>query len=351
MLAPVTHSIALATIRRKRLLPLRGKVLVRAGQSVEPTDVLAEADLNPEHVVLDVARGLGVPTAQAANYVTRKVGDDVSANSIVATRKGLGSRDLRATASGRIVAIGGGQLLLEVKNEPYKLLARLPGAVVQVEPDYGAIIETTGAWVQGIWGNGQVNFGLMHALANNPEHVFIPSQVDPSLRGTVLMGGYVAQREVLEACAEMQMNGLILGSMATQLIPLALRMPYPILVLEGFGQIPMNPGAFRLLSTNAQRDVTVNAEALNRFSGQRPEIIIPLPASGEPPVPLDLEQFRLEQRVHLLRAPHQGTVGRITGLPEELGIFSSGLRAPAAEVEIEGGERVLVPLANIEVLG
>ena len=84
MLAPVTHILPLATIRRKRVLPTDGKVLVRAGQNVNPTDVIAQADLNPEHVVLDVSRALGVSANQAKDYVQRDVGDEVSEGSTIA---------------------------------------------------------------------------------------------------------------------------------------------------------------------------------------------------------------------------------------------------------------------------
>jgi hypothetical protein len=43
-------------------------------------------------------------------------------------------------------------------------------------------------------------------------------------------------------------------------------MRYPILVLDGFGAIPMNSAAFKLLTTNNKREVTVNAEHFDRYS-------------------------------------------------------------------------------------
>jgi len=51
------------------------------------------------------------------------------------------------------------------------------------------------------------------------------------------------------------------------------------------------------------------------------------------------------------RSPNVGAIGSITDLPAGLSILPSGLRAPAAEVKLENGDTVLVPLVNLEVVG
>ena len=151
--------------------------------------------------------------------------------------------------------------------------------------------------------------------------------------------------------ATSQVGGLVLGSLATQLLPMARRMPYPLVVLEGFGRRPMNQAAFTLLSTNSEREVTINAEVFDRYKGTRPEIIIPLPAMGETPPPMSVTHFAPGQRVRIVRAPHSSEVGRIYALMEQAPTFPSGLRLDSAQIEFEDGEMAVVPLANIEVLG
>ncbi|KAA3642781.1 MAG: hypothetical protein DWQ07_19845 [Chloroflexi bacterium] len=351
MLAPVTQVSPLVTIRRRRALPMRGRVLVRAGQEVSATDVIAEANLRPEHVVLDVARGLGLPNRKIGDYVQRHIGEEVTEGDALASRRGLGTRVVRAPANGRVVAMSGGQIMLEVNNKPHRMRARVPGQIAQIEAELGVVIQTVGAWVQGAWGNGPVAIGPLQVVAKDARHLLNTDEITVSLRGAVVLAGHCGKREALEMAASSQVGGLILGSLATQLLPLARRMPYPIVVLEGFGRRPMNQAAFTLLSTNAEREITINAEVFDRYKGTRPEIIIPLPSMGETPPPMSVTHFTPGQRVRIVRAPHSSEVGRLYALMEQAPTFPSGLRLDSAQVEFDDGEMAVVPLANIEVLG
>ena len=65
MLAPITHVLPYTLIRRERVLHTSGKILVREGQTVSATDVIAELNQYPEHLLLDVARGLGMSADSA----------------------------------------------------------------------------------------------------------------------------------------------------------------------------------------------------------------------------------------------------------------------------------------------
>ncbi len=129
------------------------------------------------------------------------------------------------------------------------------------------------------------------------------------------------------------------------------KMRYPIVLTEGFGSLPMNSAAYRLITTNAKRETTLNAEIFDRYSGARPEVIIPLPSSSPPPLPTEVEVFAPGQTVRLRRQPAAGLIGMILGLHDGLTTFPSGLRAAAAEVKLENGEQLLIPLVNLEVVG
>ena len=351
MLAPVTHILPLTTIQRERTLPVRGIVNARLNQRVSATDVVGEARWAREHVLLDVARRLGVSAGAADRLMRCHVGDELAANALVAASGGLFPREVRTPREGRVMAVGAGQVLLEVGDVNVQLRAGIPGIVMQVLPDRGVVIQTVGALIQGVWGNGRIEMGLMINMMDTPNEMLDPGRLDVSLRGSVILGGHCRDAETLQAAAELPVRGLILSSIQPGAIPAAMQMRYPIVVTDGFGQLPMNAAAYRLLTTNAKRDVTVNAETFDRYSGARPEVIIPLPVTQEPPMAEGVDTFAVGKQVRLRAAPHRGVIASIVKVHAGLRALPSGLRTPCADVRLESGETVLIPLANLEVVG
>jgi hypothetical protein len=351
MLAPVLHVLPLASIVRERLLPVSGKVSAHVNQRVSPTDVVADASFAREHVLLDVARTFGVSANAADKLIKVNEGDRVMQGALVAESRGLFPHSIRAPRAGRVMVAGSGQILMEVGDARIELRAGLPGLVTQVIPERGVVIRTAGALIQGVWGNGRIDNGLMSSVIEKPDDVLTADRLDVSLRGSVILGGHVRDADTLRVAAELPIRGLIISSLLSPLIATGYQMRYPILVLDGFGTLPMNSAAFKLLTTNNKREVTVNAEHFDRYSGNRPEVIIPLPVTSEPAEPNAYKMFAVGQMVRMRRPPNAGMIGTISNLPQGLSTLPSGLRAPAADIRLENGESVVAPLVNLEVVG
>jgi len=351
MLAPVNHILPLTTIERERTLPVAGTVIAKLNQKVSPVDVIAEATWSRDHVLIDVARILSISANAADRLIGVKVDERVSEGAEIAVSKGIIPRTIKAPRGGRVVAAGGGQVLLETGDASVQLKAGIPGTVVHIVPNRGAVIRTVGTLIQGAWGNGRIETGLLLNLTENPDDVLPASRLDVSLRGSVILAGLLKDAETLRAAAELPVRGLILSSISPALLPAAQQCRFPIVAIDGFGQIPMNSAAYKLLTSNAKRDVTINAEAFNRYTGARPEVIIPLPVSQEPPAPTDVETLEVGQTVRMRRAPHAGAIGTLAKLRPGLSSLPSGLRAKAADVKLENGEQILVPLVNLEIVG
>jgi hypothetical protein len=222
--------------------------------------------------------------------------------------------------------------------------------VISLIPGRGAVVESIGALVQGVWGNGGINFGLLRVLIKKVEDILSVEQIDIDLRGSVVFGGYCSDEQVLRAAAELPLKGLILSSMSASLIPVAQDIPLPIVVVEGFGLQPINSAAFNLLVTSDRREIAVNAEESDPYTGQRPEVFISLPVNQMVHEPKDATIFSPGQKVRVTRAPYQSQIGTLMSLKPGLDVLPNGIKAKSAEVELESSIRVKLPLVNLEVL-
>lgn len=350
MLASIVHILPLTSIRRERVLPVPGRVLVRQGQTVQPHDIIAESALAPEHLLLNVARSLGVSSKSVQSLIQREVGEQIAEGDLIAGPVGITRKVLRAPVSGRIALIRGGKVLLEVEKSPYQLQSGMTGIVTDLIADRGAVIDTVGALVQGIWGNGCMDFGLLQNKLEGPESKLTNEQLDVSLRGTVVLGGHCDEPETLHAAADIPLKGLILTSISASLVPLATKIPLPIISLRGFGHRPSDSASYRLLTSNENREVVANATAFDRFNGTRPEIVIPLSSTDNPPHPPEIKNYGAGQKVRLTNSFSAQSIGTIEYITDKPVLLPNGLQSISAFVNLENKESVMMPLANLEIL-
>ncbi len=349
MNAQITHIHPLVYIRRNRLLPFPGVVTVRSGQKVNPSDVIVEAEIPTRHYMVDVYRTLKTKTPEdAEKLIQRVVGDKLDKHDIIAETGGMFSRVIRTPGTGRIVSIDNGKVLIEAESRKMVQTAGMIGTVTKIVEERGAVVETSGTLVQGVWGNNRSGSGTLMIQPESVEGELLPSAVGLNARGTVLLAGYCVSPEVFAAGSATEIGGMILGSMASSLIPAAEAQPYPIILLGGFGKFGLDSISKKLLMSNAGRSAAINAVKWNKRTGERPEIIISLPSDGEP-YPEQAE-FSTGQIVRVNISEYRGRVGTVEKIMPGLTRLANGLRTSAAIVKFENGEKGIVPLVNLDVL-
>jgi len=319
-------------------------------EKVQAGDVLAEAEPAARFYSLDLARALGLPAKEAVKYVRRERGERVDAGDVLAGPAGVTRRTLRAPAAGEVVGLQDGRLIFEARGAVVALRASFAGIVVGSDGVQSVTLETTGALVQAVWGNGKQESGVMRQVTGTASDRLEPSLFDLSLRGAVILGGICTQPSALQQAAELSVRGLILGSLAADLVQQARRLSFPVVVTEGFGEIAMNSAAFSLLMTNVGREVTVDGRAGGSYSLQRPEVIIPLPAARQVALPDEVVPINPGVRVRVIQAPYMGAVGVVREIPVRAVAYPSGVLARSARVELEGSGPAMIPLANLEIL-
>lgn len=348
----------LATVRRERRLPIPGRVRVRRGEAVEATTVLAVAEQPAGVVVVDLARPLRVPPARVARYLRRKPGASVQAGEILAARPirlGLQTLRVRSPVDGEIVAVGGGKVLIQTGARILELRAGFPGMVAEVIPDYGAVIEMTGALIQASWSIGLDPetpwSGVVRVVGTGTEPLRARA-IDPMAHGTLVVSGGWIEPSGLEQARQLQVKGLIAGSMEVSLLTMLREMPFPVILTEGFGRLPMHPALFRIFLMAQGREAFLLPSPGPMGLPGRPEILIPLPTENPPPPEPPAEiPLRPGVKVRGLREPLLGRSGTVLAIARAPMVLESGFQAWCVEIQPDGEEaRLWVPVHNVEIL-
>lgn len=351
--------MGLSRVKRQRTLPPQAIPRVShlvAGTHTEAINVVLEGDILRDYRILDVAPALKMrkPDPEAVNALIEiNEGQRAHVGQELARRgRGRRARVMLSPSEGQVVRIEDGRIILQVSERTIEVQAKIPGEVEEVESHKVAILGT-GAVMQCAWGNGQFCYEAYRFV---PEEGFVGlAQLDPRIseyRGLVLISTQPINKGDLLVAQQQEATGVVAPSMPANLREFAMQLTFPVLLTEGFGQRRPTTLIYNLLRSNMGRQAAFDAVVPDRWSWERPEIMIPLPAGGVlPPSPALDRALDIGTEVRITRAPWDGLIGEVVELPKSPQVVDSGLRVPSARVRLPNDRVVLVPLANLELLG
>lgn len=352
----VTRVVPGMVMRRERMLPLRGEVLVSTGARVRPADVVARTQVPGEMRLLNVARDLRLDDGDLAPYLRVAIGDAVEQGDVLAAGSGasrLFGRTYRSPMSGVVGGASHGRVLIQSDRRPLELVAHYRGTVLNVMSGLGAIIEVRGALIQGIWGSDKAGFGVVKCMVDDPAQDLDPEAIDMSCRGSVLVAGRCLDESSLHRAKEMDVQGLVVGSLDAGLLDVVQAMPFPVVVTEGMGDYAISGPVFDLLRAYEGQEASVSGFTQPRGGAVRPEVIIYASFAGEGAEPETRPQFVLDlgSQVRIVRGPHTGKTGVVTHLSQGDGTPLGGSRVREIAIRLDGGEEALVAQPNLELFG
>jgi len=179
-------------ITKKRILPLKGEVLVKVGGAVGPDTVVARTHLPGPVEPVNVANILGLAPSDVPAHMLKKAGEAVKAGEAIATATsffGLFKSECKAKVTGTIENISSitGQVLLRGEPMPVEVKAYLPGEVVEVFSKEGVAIQVAGAFVQGIFGISGETHGELKIVVPDRKAVLTDTLIDSSCNGSLPM--------------------------------------------------------------------------------------------------------------------------------------------------------------------
>ena len=355
-----------ASLLRERRLPLKGQVLVAKGDRVAPDTIVARTELPGNVQTVNLAAKLANEPAKVAALLLKPIGSSVRQGETIASAKsmfGLMRSTVEAPCDGVLESVSTvtGQLIVREPPIPVEVDAYVEGIVAEVLPDEGVIVETNGAFLQGIFGVGGETSGRIVLAVAGPETELRPESLKSEHRGCVVIGGAYVDYETLGRAREIGVAAVVVGGFDDADLKRLLgrdlgvaitgseEIGLTLVLTEGFGHIPMAQRTWRLLAENAGRLASVSGATQIRAGVLRPEIVIPSEDRGailKESQEGDLDKGSL---VRVIRQPWFGRIGRVVEMPSALHPLETEAMVRVLVVEFaDDASRATVPRANIE---
>lgn len=350
------YVMQMTTFTRQSVLPEEaiGSVSekVMPGARVDIKDIVARGTVPSRYKVIDAVRQLGLKDpSQLFECLQVEVGALVDAGRPLAAK---GRRVITAPLTGIVAYCGQGRIVMQETPEVIDQTAGVAGQVIKVVEGRGVVIESAGALVQGVWGNGSSAIGVLHVEPEDGIEGIHGDQFDIQYRGAIVVTRRPLRISGLAVMDELDFGGIIAPSMDAALREVALVKSGAVMLTEGFGAARMNSTVFNLLNELANSKVlcVLDAALPDRFATRRPELVATRAVGrGERPAAPSITPLKVGMNVLITRDPHAGQTGRVSDLPKTPYLLENGLRVLCARVELLTGGTVIVPLANLEVYG
>lgn len=356
--------------RARRLLPIRGDVLVKVGDRVSAQQIVAQTFIPGDVTPLNLANLLAVPPADVPGCMLKKEGDRIALGEPMARTKGIFGRfctECASKAAGTIESIScvTGQVILRGEPQPLQVEAYLAGTVVEIIPDEGCVIEAEVTFVQGIFGIGGETFGPVRMACLSHDQELTGDLILPEMKGCVVVGGARITMEAIQRARHVGVSAVVTGGLDDKDLEELLgynlgvaitgseHVGLTLIVTEGFGEIAMAERTFKLLASRQGGHAAVNGATQIRAGVMRPEIVIPLTEMElvrEPESVNSAGYLDVGMPVRIIRDPYFGLIGSVSALPPELQVLASGSKARVLEVKLDSGEHVVIPRANVELI-
>lgn len=357
-----------AVVRKTRRLPILGEVLVKEGQAVTPDTVVARTKIPGNPQTVNIANALGLEPEDIEHFMLKKVGDTVKKGEVIALYKaffGLFKHTATSPIDGVLEHISPvtGQVTLREPPIPVEIDAYIQGVVKEVLPNEGVIIETSGAFIQGIFGVGGENQGEIRIACKSPDDVLDADMISPSDKGKVLVGGSLITAAALRKANELKVAGVVVGGIIDK--DLVDFLGYDIgvaitghedinttvIITEGFGKMRMADKTFRLLNNLNGMKASINGATQIRAGVMRPEIIVP----GYEPKQVTVTQSISEGMIpgtplRIIREPYFGMLAEVVDLPPELQVIETEAHVRILRARLQDGRIVTIPRANVEII-
>ena len=356
-------------VRKDRILPLKGDVVVEVKASVTPDDIVARTHLPGNVQMMNVGNILNIDPTDVEALMLKPVGSEFAKGEMIAETNGLFGffkSNVKAPINCTLESISSitGQVVLRDAPIPVEVDAYIRGVVAEVVPEEGVIIETEAVFIQGIFGIGGESRGELVVVTDSREDELTADMIKPEHAGKVLVGGSFISLAAYKKALGMKVAGVVVGGFnyfdLEEILGYTLGVAITgsedlvtsLVLTEGYGEIRMGSRTFDLLKQHHGKFTSINGATQIRAGVIRPEIVIPLNPED---IKGDVHAIQINEGiqpgslVRVIRAPHFGRIGTVVSLPPELQKMESETMVRVAEIKIDD-QVMVIPRANLEMV-
>ncbi len=362
---------AYKTILKTRELPLKGKVLVKKGEQVQSSTIVLSAELPGELDIIRIADRLGYDVERVLEGMKVKVGDEVKVGDLLCEVSGLFSwfkEELKSSSAGKVEFFteSNAHLGIRQKSEQLSVNAYIGGEVLELEEEKTVSIQTTGTFIQGIFGVGSEKSGEVFVLEKAVTDLIEKTDLEKyqgKLKNKILIGGMGFSKAALKFCAEQEISAVITGSIEADTLHEFLGyeigvsitgdevLPFTLIITEGFGSLAISQRITELAKKFNGKFASVSGATQIRAGAMRPELIIPHNDSSLRDQTKDeIGLLNVGSKVRVIRVPYFGMFAEVLDLPHEPQVIATGAEVRVAKIRLENKEEVLIPRANLEMV-
>tara|TARA_B100001175_G_scaffold305220_1_gene302085 strand:+ start:2284 stop:3411 length:1128 start_codon:yes stop_codon:yes gene_type:complete len=354
--------------KKERILPLKGDVLVKAGDSLKPDTIVASTNLPGNVQMLKVSNILNIDPKDVVEALKVKEGQSIKKGDLIAETSGIFGMfksSVESPVDGTIESISQstGRVVVREAPIPVEVDAYVKGVVDEVVENEGIVLSSNAAFIQGIFGIAGEKRGELALVSSSPSEELKADQITSEMKGKILIGGSFLSLEAYKKALSMNVAGIVVGGFNYYDLKAILgynlgvaitgteKLNTALIVTEGYGSIPMSEATYSLLKDNVGNAASINGATQIRAGVIRPEIVIPLENSNtdndsESKMPEGIQEG---STVRVIRSPNFGKIGKVTSLPSELNKMESETMVRVAEINIDGSN-FLIPRANLEMV-
>ncbi|MCL2498072.1 MAG: hypothetical protein FWF06_05595 [Symbiobacteriaceae bacterium] len=355
-------------IQKRRRLSILGEVLVNIGDIVTPDIPVAKAMIPGNPTSINVSNALSCEAEDIEQYMVKKQGDPVKANEAIAIQKtffGLFTTTCVSPVEGVLEHVSAvtGQVIVREPAVPIQVKAYINGEVTEIMDREGVVIETKGAFIQGIFGVGGERDGILQIAVEKDSDVLDGQHIKPEHKDKIVIGGSLMTGAAIRRAHEIGAAGIVAGGVIDKDLVDYLgfdigvavtgheSIPLTLIVTEGFGQIPMAHKTFELLQTLDGMHASINGATQIRAGVMRPEIIVPNEDIDVVESAVSDGEMEAGTLIRCIREPYFGQLAEVVDLPPELRVVETGARVRIMNIKLRNsGEVVTVPRANVELI-